>query len=147
MKKINFGLILLLSFFTCSICAEELGLLSPEQLIAMQKNTNALVIDIRTEKEWETTGIIPDSHKLQFFSSKGKYDEKQWLTSLKKLKTSNDQPVILVCRSGNRSEMVGNLLSNKLNMKNIYHLSEGIMPWIEAGNKTSKDCLTEIACK
>lgn len=147
MKKINLCIILLLTFFTTYISAEELGLLTPDQLITMQKNQNALVIDVRTEKEWESTGVIPDSHKLQFFSSKGEFDETQWLANLNKLRTSKDQPVILVCRSGNRSGMVGNLLTKKLNMKNVFHLSNGIMPWIKAGNKITKDCLTEVACK
>ncbi len=141
------SILLLFSFFSTHLFAENLGQLSPEQLITLQKNSNALVIDVRTAKEWESTGIIPDSHKLQFFSANGKYDADQWLTQLNQLKTSKDQPVILVCRSGNRSGMIGEMLANKMNLKNIYHLSDGIMPWIKSGNKITKDCLTEVACK
>ncbi len=146
MKKIKLTLFILLSFFTAFISAEELGQLSAEQLIAMQKQDNALVIDIRTEKEWNTTGIIPDSHRLQFFSSTGKYDADKWLSDLNQLKTSPEQTVILVCRSGNRSGMVGDMLTKKMGMKNVHHLSTGIKPWIKAGNKTT-DCSTKLACK
>ena len=146
MKTIKLTLFILLSFFTAFISAEELGQLSAEQLIAMQKQDNALVIDIRTEKEWNTTGIIPDSHRLQFFSSTGKYDANKWLSDLNQLKTSPEQTVILVCRSGKRSGMVGDMLTKKMEMKNIHHLSTGIMPWIKAGNKTT-DCSTKLACK
>jgi len=119
--------------------AEDLHNLSAEQLVTMQKENNALVIDIRTEKEWNKTGMIPNSHGLQFYSSFGTYDAEKWLSKLNKLKSSDDQPVILVCASGGRSNVVGNLLAKKLNMDNIYHLSDGIVPWIKSGNKIIKE--------
>lgn len=136
--KIKSILLLLLSVFSSILSAEELINLSAEQLIDLQKNNNALVVDIRTEKEWNSTGTIPGSHKLQFFSSQGKYDLKKWLSDLDQIKTSKDQPVILVCRSGGRSGMVGDILTKKKSMKNIHHLSNGISSWINAGNKTTK---------
>ena len=145
--KIKLIFITLMALFTSIISADELGNLTTKQLLKLQKNSNALVIDIRTEKEWQATGTIPNSHKLQFFSDKGKYDTKKWLTDLKQLKSNDDQIVILVCRSGNRSGKVGNMLTQQLSMKKIYHLSNGMMSWIKAGNKTTKDCLPQLACK
>lgn len=145
--KIKFLFITLMTLFSSIISAEELGNLTTEQLLNLQNNNNALVIDIRTEKEWQATGTIPDSHKLQFFSDKGKYDTEKWLNDLNRLKTSENQPIILVCRSGNRSGRVGNLLTQQLGMKKIYHLSNGMMSWIKTGNKTTKDCLPQLACK
>lgn len=136
--KIKFTLLLILSFFISYVSAEELTNLSTQQLISIQKEQKAIIIDIRTEKEWGSTGTIPESHKLQFFTSGGKYDVDKWLANLKKLKRSEDQPVILVCRSGNRSGMVGTMLTKQLNLKNIYHLSNGISSWIKAGNKVIK---------
>lgn len=144
--KINLTFFLLVTLFSCFVSAEELGNLSAEQLISLQKNKNALVIDIRTEKEWASTGTIPNSHKLQFFSSTGKYNAEKWLSELEQLKTSPDQAVILVCRSGSRSGMVGNMLSKQQNMKNIYHLSNGILPWIKAGNEVNKECSSQLSC-
>ncbi len=134
----KFSLFFLLSFFSAFIFAAELGNLSPEQLIAMQKNNDALVIDIRTEKEWNASGIIPDSHKLQFFSANGNFDAEKWLADLNQLKTSPEQVVILVCRSGNRSGKVGNLLAKKMGINNIHHLSSGISHWIKSGNSILK---------
>ena len=147
MKRTQLILFFICSFFTAFISAEELGQVSAEQLTAMQKQDKALIIDIRTEKEWNTTGIIPDSHKLQFFTATGKYDANKWLSDLNQLKTSPDQTIILVCRSGSRSGMVGNMLVKQFGMKNVHHLSTGIMPWIKAGNKVTTDCLTKLACK
>lgn len=129
---------ILFFLFTSTSSATELKNITPEQLKSLQ-NDGALVIDIRTAKEWAAKGIIPDSDKLEFFNDQGEFDEKKWLDGLNKLHTSTEQPVILVCRSGNRSSMVGNYLTNKLGMNNIYHLQNGIMSWIKAGNKISKD--------
>ncbi len=137
--KIKLFILLLSSFFVSSIAAEELKNLLAKDLVAMQKEQNALIIDIRTEKEWNSTGTIPGSHKLQFFSSQGKYDIDKWMAELNKLKKTKDQPVVLVCRSGNRSGMVGKMLTEKLNNKNVYHLSSGISSWVLSGNKVSKD--------
>jgi len=144
--KIKLTFFLLLTLFSSFISAEELINLSSDQLIALQKNQNALVIDIRTEKEWAATGTIPNSHKLQFFSANGKYDTEKWLSDLENLKSSAEQPIILVCRSGSRSGMVGNMLSKQKNMKNIFHLSNGIMPWIKAGNEVNKECSPQQSC-
>ena len=136
--KTKLTFIFLLSIVSTIISADALVDLSIGQLVNMQKNKNALVVDIRTEKEWQTTGTIPGSHKLQFFSSQGKYDAEKWLAELSQLKTSQDQPVILVCRSGGRSGMVGNMLTKQQGMKNIHHLSSGITSWIKAGNEITK---------
>ncbi len=125
-------LTLIFSLSTTLCLAADLIDLSANQLMTMQKD-NALVIDIRTEKEWNETGIIPGSHKLQFFSSTGDYDLDAWLASLDKLKTKPDQPVILVCRSGNRTRMLGSLLAEKLEIKNIHHLTTGVKKWINNG--------------
>ncbi len=130
-----FSILLLISNYSL---ADELKNLDPEQIEALQKN-GALIIDIRTVKEWQSTGIIPNSKKLQFFDTQGKFNAEQWVKELKQAKTSPDQPVVLVCRSGNRSSMVGNFLTQKLGMKNIFHLQNGISSWIKAGKKTIKD--------
>jgi rhodanese-related sulfurtransferase len=145
--KIKLTFFLLFSLFSSFISAEELVNLSAQQLIALQKDQNALVIDIRTEKEWLATGTIPNSYKMQFFSPEGKYDTEKWLSDLNKLKTSEDQPIILVCRSGGRSGKVGNMLSKQLGMKNIHHLSNGMMSWIKTGNEVNTECPTQFACK
>jgi len=137
--KTKLTLFILLSFFSSFIAAQGLVDLTNEQLVEMQTNKNALVIDIRTKKEWNATGTIPGSHKLQFFSSEGKFDTEKWLADLNKLKSSPDQPVILVCRSGGRSGMLGNMLTKQQEMNNIHHLSNGFKTWEKAGNRISKD--------
>lgn len=136
------------SLLSCSLAlrAAELAGIGPEQLLEMQQNQNALVVDIRTEAEWQNSGVIADSRKLQSFDEQGRFDAEKWLADLEKMKSSPNQPVILVCRSGNRSSKVGTLLSRQLGMKNIYHLDNGLQAWLKSGHPVSPNCL-QIACK
>lgn len=120
--------------------ATELGQLTPDQALDMQKQQQALIVDIRTNAEWQASGVIPDSLKLQAFDSSGKFDQTQWLADLKKAQSSPDQPVILVCRSGNRSGKVGELLTKQLGLNNIYHISQGIESWKRSGQPLASDC-------
>ncbi len=131
--------------FSGLLGAAELSDLSADQLLAMQQH-NALVIDIRTEQEWRETGIIPGSRKLEFFNADGAYDAERWLQQLKTQRQSPDQPVILVCRSGNRSKKVGDFLAQQLDMKQIYHLEHGMLSWIKQGKPTEKACPGLLAC-
>lgn len=136
-KVLSYPTVLFLLLYQVALHAADLGNLTPDQLESLQKQ-DALVIDIRTEKEWQDTGIIPDSHKLQFFDADGKFDSKQWLAQLEQLKKTPAQPVVLVCQSGGRSTMLGNFLTGKLGMQNVYQLQNGINAWIEQGKRVQK---------
>lgn len=139
------GLVAAASF--CSqLLAADLGLLSPEQVVEMQKSQHALVVDVRTEQEWQATGVIADSVKLQGFDANGKFDQEKWLSDLKQAQTSADQPVILVCRSGNRSGKIGEVMTKQLGMNNIYHLTHGITSWSSSGYPLSPNC-PAASCK
>jgi len=129
---------LLLSLTMSWLQAAELGQVTPDQLQSMQQHNHALVIDIRTAEEWKSTGIIPDSRPLQAFSSDGSFDAAKWLAELQMLKTSPDQAVILVCRSGNRSSKAGKFLIEQ-GMVNVYHLSHGIQSWTQSGHPIIND--------
>lgn len=145
MKNQLISLIVGALFAGCAL-AEELGIVTPEQLLDMQKNRNALVVDVRTSAEWQASGVIAESYKLQAFDGNGQFDRDKWLSSLQQLKSSPDQPVILVCRSGNRSGKVGEMLTKQLGMNNIYHLPNGIDGWFRSGRPLIPNCL-QVACK
>jgi len=131
---------------TGNVSADELKSVTPEQLLDMQQHNNALIVDIRTDAEWQSSGVIPNSVKLQSFDQQGYFDDNKWLAALEQMKSSPDQPVILVCRSGNRSSKVGTLLANKLGMKNVYHLKNGLQSWVKSGHTVTPNCL-QVACK
>lgn len=131
MKKLFFILI------TSTIAFAEFIGINPTQLQEMI-GKNITVIDIRTPPEWKETGVVPTSKKIMFFDEKGKYDVNKWLSEFSNFVKDKDQTFVLVCRSGNRTDMVGNFLSKQVGFKNVYHLQDGIKSWIKEGKEVSK---------
>ena len=129
-------ILLLISWLSISIFADFIGL-SPAKL--QQKiDKSVVVIDIRTPPEWKSLGIVPTSKTLMFFDEQGKYDIKSWLVQFNKFIKNKNQPFVLVCRSGNRTGMVGQFLSKELKYKNVFHLEHGIKSWIKENRKVVK---------
>lgn len=142
---IKHALILFFLFSTKILSAAELIDLTAND-VSNELNNKALVIDIRTPQEWQKTGIIPGSHPLMFFDKEGKYNAKQWLTEIKKLQTSPNQEIILVCQSGRRSGKVGHYLTNQLKMSHIAHLAHGMASWLKEKRPTQKMCSPTQTC-
>ena len=90
------------------------------------------VIDIRTESEWKSTGVIAGSRLLTFFDSSGRADTAQWLAKAGAF-AKPGQPVILICRSGNRTRAATQFLSEQAGYKTVYNVSQGINGWIGEG--------------
>jgi rhodanese-related sulfurtransferase len=86
------------------------------------------VIDIRTEGEWKETGVIAGSRLLTFFDENGRSNPPQWLEKIKPI-AKPEQPVILVCRSGNRTRAAAQFLSEQAGYKTVYNVSQGIKAW------------------
>lgn len=137
---------LMAAAFCSPLSAAELGLLTPEQVLEMQNSQHALVVDVRTAPEWQATGVIADSLKLQGFDANGKFDQEKWLADLKQAQASPEQPVILVCRSGNRSGKIGELMTKQLGMNHVYHLDHGIESWSRSGHPLTPNC-PAASCK
>ncbi|OQK17188.1 hypothetical protein AU255_04655 [Methyloprofundus sedimenti] len=142
---IQYLLIFCFLFSSNILGAAELTNLSPSEL-NNNLDKDALVIDIRTAQEWQTTGIIPGSHPVNFFDQNGNYNIEQWLAEVRKLRSSPDQEIILVCHSGGRSGKVGKLLTEELNMSHVSHLQNGISAWIKEKRPTEKTCTPTQIC-
>ena len=95
------------------------------------------LIDIRTESEWNETGVINSSHLLTFFDKDGNYDFKKWMIKVGQIADENG-PVIIICRSGRRSRIVSNMIIKENSEYLIYHATNGIKSWIESSKKTVK---------
>jgi rhodanese-related sulfurtransferase len=135
MKKLWFALLALLPFLAS---AGNLIGLSPDEVQAMQAK-GALVVDVRTPEEWKTSGLIAGSKGLTYFDATGGYDKDGWLKRLQALKTSPDQPLVLVCRSGHRSATVGKMLLSDAGYDKVYHLEKGIRAWSAEGKPLAKE--------
>jgi rhodanese-related sulfurtransferase len=86
------------------------------------------LVDVREELEWRETGIISKSHLMTFFDSDGKYDVKKWMGKLKEIVAANE-PLIIICRSGRRSLIVAEYLSENESYSKVYNAVSGINGW------------------
>ena len=73
-------------------------------------NSNLKIIDIRTEKEWKQTGILPKAYTITFFQADGSYDIRDFLNKINKI-IEKDEVFALICRSGHRSKIVSKFLN------------------------------------
>lgn len=110
-----------------------------DKIISLMKQGVPL-IDIRTNSEWQNTGIIKNSKLLTFFDRDGKSDVKSWMNKLREM-AKKDQPLIIICRSGKRSGIVSDMLVNEENYSEVYNANSGIMAWINSGLETTKEGL------
>ena len=91
-------------------------------------NTNIPIVDIRSKTEWDQTGVIPNSILLTFFDKEGNYDLNEWYEKLL-LEIDEGEPIILMCRSGNRSRIIADMMDKEFDSV-IYNAKRGIMSWI-----------------
>lgn len=133
MKKILFY-----CYMLASIAIADVKSISTEKLeIAIQNGVP--VIDIRREDEFKQLGIIKGSHKLTFFDENGNYNVVQWLNKFTKIVKDKNQPFVLVCARANRTKVVGQMLSEQLQYKNVQDLEGGITNgWVFKGKPTIK---------
>lgn len=104
------------------------------------------VVDIRLQSEWEETGIVSGSNLLTFFDEKGRADPVAWLEKVKPIAKPNE-PVIVICRSGNRTKAVSQFLSQQAGYTTVYNLKSGIKGWIGAGGPVVPATQTIASCK
>ena len=118
--------ILLVAFtiFSCSLINNEsINQMNSDELIEFIELNDAILVDVRTEDEYNS-GYIENSLNIDYNSND---------FSVNADKLDKNTPIILYCRSGNRSSMSANKIS-KLGFKEIYNLEGGILEWIEEGN-------------
>lgn len=94
------------------------------------------VVDVRTPPEWQQTGVIAGSHRLMFFDPVGRYDARQWLAELQSI-AGPDEPVILICRTGNRTSTISAFLAGQAGYETVYNVRHGITSWIASGRPVS----------
>lgn len=103
------------------------------------------VIDIRTEGEWKETGIVPGSRLITLFDERGRADAPAWLEKVKGV-ARPDQPVIVICRSGNRTKAASQLLTQQAGYAKVYNVKEGIRTWAKEGRPLVPATTAVAAC-
>jgi rhodanese-related sulfurtransferase len=108
--------------------------------------TGVPVIDIRTQGEWEETGIISGSKLNTFFDEKGKADPAAWLEKVKPF-ASPEQSVVVICRSGNRTKAASQFLSQQAGYAKVYNVKNGIKGWVKDGGTLAPAAQTLASCR
>lgn len=132
MKYIRHQLIpcITLLVFACltSACSElPYNNLSNEELATML-DKQVPVFDIRRLDEWKQTGIIEGSELLTFVDGNGRVqaDFMQRFTTA----VGQNDPVILICRTGNRTSQLARFLTEKMGYTQVFNVRNGITEWI-----------------
>ena len=115
--------------------AEVIDIDNSELKNLIEKDIN--IIDVRTQNEWKSTGIIEGSILISLLDKKNKFIFENWYEYFNK-KISKNEAVIFVCALGVRSKYISNLVNKKKPDLKIYNLKKGINDWIRSGNKISK---------
>ena len=108
--------------------------LSPNDFIDAQEN-GGIVIDIRREEEWKETGILQGSNTITAFTKDGNIHP-DFPKKFFDLINDIDVPILLYCRTGNRTGILGQALIDQVGQTNVSHLSEGIVGWKKQGLPT-----------
>ena len=109
----------------------EIDVQGLEKLMA----SGVTVIDVRTPGEWKQTGVVEGSIPIMFFDEKRQPLIQEWMQQASN-HISPDKQVAIICRSGNRSKVVGNFLIKQHGYESVYNVTGGIKAWIAQGNKT-----------
>lgn len=114
---------------TLSACSEPpYTNLDNEQLQNMLQQEKAPLIDIRRVDEWRTTGVIEGSELMTFVDGNGRLNPGFFEQFSNKV--GKNDPVILICRTGNRTDVLARLLVEQLGYTKVYNVRNGITSWI-----------------
>lgn len=89
------------------------------------------IYDVRRPEEWRQTGIIKGSQLLTFVDAGGRV-RADFLARFTAA-VDKDDPVILICRTGNRTSTLARHLVEKMGFTQVYNVRNGITRWISDG--------------
>ena len=125
----NFALILLLLPLTA--CSKPPYTNIDNQQLKTLQTQGVPVYDVRRTEEWQKTGVVEGSHLLTFVDAKGKVMP-EFVSRFTQSVGKND-PVILICRTGSRTDVLARALIEDLGYTNVYNVKNGITRWISEG--------------
>jgi rhodanese-related sulfurtransferase len=111
-----------------SACSElPYNNLNNTELDVMLKQ-NVPLYDIRRADEWQQTGVIEGSELLTFVDAGGrvKADFLDRFTAA----VGQNEPVILICRTGNRTSTLARHLVEQMGYTQVFNVRNGISQWI-----------------
>ena len=91
----------------------------------LKKNPNSVLLDVRTQEEWDNDGK-PDGDKIglkTYFLEIQRDAFFDFVQQFKNLNINQDKEILVICKSGERSQISAELLSRE-NYKSI-NISDG----------------------
>ena len=92
-------------------------------------NPNCVLLDVRTQQEWDHVGK-PDGDKIglkTYFLEIKRDSFFNFVNEFKNFNISKDKEILIICKSGERSQITAELLSRE-NYKTI-NISDGFDNW------------------
>lgn len=99
--------------------------------LARLMDQGVTVIDVRRADEWRATGVIPGSRLITAFDADGRLNPR--FADEVAAAVARDQPVALICRSGNRSGKAAALLTGQSGFSRVYNVEGGVAAWSSHG--------------
>ena len=130
-----FGFLLLL-LPLCGFAAQPHTNIDNAQLKELRAQ-GVQLYDIRRPEEWRQTGVVEGSRLLTFVDGSGT-PLPDFMPRFAAAVGKND-PVILICRVGNRTEALARILVEKFGYTQVYNVRQGITHWIVEGNPVAKN--------
>lgn len=89
------------------------------------------LVDIRRPDEWRQTGVVEGSQKITFVDGRGRLMPDFFDRFTREV--GKDEPVILICRTGNRTNVLARHLMTEMGYTQVYNVRRGISSWIREG--------------
>jgi len=89
---------------------------------ALSADENAQLVDVREPEEWAETGVGPEAVLIPLGD----------LEAQAPAELTADQPVYVICRTGNRSQTASEILVG-LGFTQVYNVDGGITAWVDTG--------------
>jgi len=86
------------------------------------------VYDVRRAEEWTQTGVVEGSRLMTWVDSGGRVQPGFFATLAAEVPKT--QPVVLICRTGNRTDKLARELMQQHGYSRVYNVTHGITGWI-----------------
>jgi rhodanese-related sulfurtransferase len=92
--------------------------------------------DVRRPEEWKQTGVVEGSRLLTWVDGSGRV-QPGFFENLA-AESPKDKPVVIICRTGNRTSQLARELMEKHGYTKVYNVKDGITGWIANGNPVDR---------
>ena len=123
------------ALFTKFVNAEIIDINNRELSNLIEKKIK--IIDVRTQDEWKSNGIIKGSFLRSLLNKNKKFIFEDWYKMFNN-DFGRNKSIIFICASGVRSNYISHLVKNKNPDLIVYNLKKGINNWIRSGFKIER---------